>query len=142
MHCASQAALRVRAGCSAGLLGGRHIPLGPVVILAGFALGWLAWIGSSGVFARGEAHDIWLLLGVGPVSAIPLIVYANGAKRLRLSTIGILQYIAPTMIFLIAVFLFGEPFGTAQSIAFPLIWAALVVYSVPMLRQARRNRAK
>lgn len=127
----------------------KSLPIGPnqafmleVLILLPFALGWLAWIGSSGVFARGEAHDIWLLLGVGPVSAIPLIVYANGAKRLRLSTIGILQYIAPTMIFLIAVFLFGEPFGTAQSIAFPLIWAALVVYSVPMLRQARRNRAK
>jgi chloramphenicol-sensitive protein RarD len=65
------------------------------------------------------------------------MIYANGAKLLRLSTIGILQYIAPTMIFLTAVFVFGEPFGTARMIAFPMIWAALVIYTASMLRQAR-----
>ncbi len=65
---------------------------------------------------------------------MPLILYANGAKLLRLSTIGILQYIAPTMIFLTAVFIFGEPFGGAERIAFPMIWAALALYSWAMLR--------
>jgi chloramphenicol-sensitive protein RarD len=73
------------------------------------------------------------------VTAVPLIVYANGAKLLRLSTIGILQYIAPTMIFLIAVFAFGETFGQARMIAFPLIWLALVIYSVSLLRQLLRK---
>ncbi|MGA1613698.1 MAG: EamA family transporter RarD, partial [Lutimaribacter sp.] len=72
----------------------------------------------------------------------PLMLYANGAKRLRLTTIAILQYIAPTMIFLCAVFVFDEPFGQARMIAFPMIWAALILYSFTMLRQMRaRQRA-
>ncbi len=79
--------------------------------------------------------------GCGIVTAVPLIVYANGAKLLRLSTIGILQYIAPTMIFLTAVLVFGEPFGRAQAIAFPLIWVALVIYSIPMIRQMKNKAA-
>ena len=65
------------------------------------------------------------------------MLYANGAKGLKLSTIGILQYIVPTMIFLIAVFVFDEPFGPARAVAFPLIWAALVIYTVSMLRRPR-----
>ena len=65
------------------------------------------------------------------------MIYANGAKLLRLSTIGIMQYIAPTMIFLTAVFVFDEPFDTPRMIAFPMIWAALVIYTVSMVQQAR-----
>ena len=68
---------------------------------------------------------------------MPLLVYANGAKLVRLSTMGILQYIAPTMIFITAITLFGEKIDTGRMIAFPLIWAALVVYSIPMIRQTR-----
>ncbi|MDA7966365.1 MAG: EamA family transporter RarD, partial [Ruegeria sp.] len=62
---------------------------------------------------------------------------ANGAKLVRLSTMGILQYIAPTMIFVTAIFVFGEQIDRGRMIAFPLIWAALVVYSIPMIRQMR-----
>ena len=61
-------------------------------------------------------------------------------RRLRLSTIGILQYIAPTLIMLVAVFIFDEPFGRARAIAFPMIWAALVIYSWSMLRQMRKPK--
>jgi chloramphenicol-sensitive protein RarD len=75
------------------------------------------------------------LLLAGVVTAVPLMLYANGAKLLRLSTIGILQYIAPTMIFLTAVFVFDEPFGTARAVAFPMIWVALVIYTGSMLRR-------
>ena len=82
--------------------------------------------------------DGWLLIGCGAVTAVPLILYANGAKLLRLSTIGILQYIAPTLIFLVAVFVFKEPFGPARMIALPMIWAALVLYSVALYRQSRK----
>lgn len=81
-----------------------------------------------------------MLFGCGVVTAVPLMIYANGAKLLRLSTIGILQYIAPTMIFLCAVLAFEEPFGRARAIAFPMIWAALVIYSTAMLRQMRAAR--
>ena len=78
-----------------------------------------------------------MLLGLGAVTAGPLMLYANGAKRLRLSTIAILQYIAPTMIFLTAVFIFGEPFGAARAIAFPLIWTSVVIYLYSIFRRAR-----
>lgn len=104
-----------------------------VLILAPPALAYWAYLAGTG-----QGHfltDPWLLLGCGVVTAIPLMVYANGAKRLRLSTIGIMQYIAPTMIFLVAVFIFGEPFGQARAIAFPMIWAALALYSYSMFRQ-------
>ena len=94
--------------------------------------------------ARGDGHlyrtgfsDTALLLGCGLVTALPLMIFANGAKLLRLSTIGIMQYIVPTMVFLIAVFLFKEPFGGTQMLAFSLIWAGLVLYSWSMLRQSR-----
>ncbi len=126
----------------------KSLPIGPnqgflleVLILILPALGYVAFLSHSGQshFALAATLDTWLLVGCGAVTAIPLMIYANGAKLLRLSTIGILQYIAPTMIFLIAVFVFDEPFGRARMIAFPMIWLALVIYSTAMLRQMRRK---
>ncbi|MDO5657804.1 MAG: EamA family transporter RarD [Paracoccus sp. (in: a-proteobacteria)] len=126
----------------------RSLPLGAnqgftleVAILAPLALGWLIWLGLTGQSHFGTNwRDTLLLIGCGPVTAIPLMFYANGAKLVRLSTMGILQYIAPTMIFLTAIFLFNEPFDRARAIAFPLIWAALIVYSVALIRSARARR--
>ncbi|RNF33625.1 EamA family transporter RarD [Paracoccus methylarcula] len=130
----------------------KSLPLGPnqgftleVLLLSPFALAYLVWLGvtGQGAWGDGSAFDILMLLGCGPVTAIPLLFYANGAKLLRLSTIGILQYLTPTMIFLTAVFMFNEPFGPARMIAFPMIWAALAIYSVSLFREAgerRRNR--
>jgi chloramphenicol-sensitive protein RarD len=129
----------------------KQLPVGPnqgflleVLILLGPALAYMGWLAAQGQghFLVGVARDSWLLLGCGAVTAIPLMLYANGAKRLRLTTIAILQYIAPTMIFLCAVFVFDEPFGQARMIAFPMIWAALILYSFTMARQMRaRHRA-
>jgi chloramphenicol-sensitive protein RarD len=68
----------------------------------------------------------------GPVTAVPLLLFAFGAKLLRLSTIGIMQYIAPTIVFLIAVFIFHEPFDVIDGLAFGLIWTALALYSWSM----------
>lgn len=127
----------------------KRLPIGPnqgflleVLILLPFALGYVAWLGIQGTghFAA-SPRDAALLMGCGVATAVPLIVYANGAKLLRLSTIGVLQYIAPTMIFMIAVFVFGEPFGRGRMIAFPMIWTALVLYTASMLRQLRAARA-
>ncbi len=109
-----------------------------IAIPAAIYIAWLQWTG-NGHFGGTGMGDVGLLLSAGIVTAIPLLLYATGAKLLRLSTIGIMQYIAPTMIFLIAVFIFDEPFGTAKMIAFPLIWLALVVYSVSMLAASRRK---
>ncbi len=130
----------------------KSLPIGPnqgffleILLLLIPALGyvcWLTWQGQSHFLAGNTTDDV-LFLACGLVTAVPLILYANGAKLLRLSTIGIMQYIAPTMIFLTAVFVFDEPFGRAQMIAFPMIWAALLIYSGSMMQQARaaqRNR--
>lgn len=125
----------------------KWLPIGPnqgflleVLILSPLAVGWLIWLAAqgSGSFAMSWG-DTLLLMGSGVVTAVPLILYANGAKLVRLSTIAILQYIAPTMIFLNAVFVFGEPMDRARMIAFPLIWAALVIYSWTLLRGMRRR---
>ncbi len=121
----------------------KQLPIGPnqgffleVLMLTPPALIWLGWLAYSGQghFLMGNPADTGLLLGCGLVTAVPLILYANGAKGLRLSTIGIMQYIAPTMIFLTAVFVFGEPFGRVQAIGFAMIWGALVLYSLSMFR--------
>jgi len=124
----------------------KSLPIGPnqgfaleVILLLPFALGYAVWQGLHGQAAfLGSTRDTVLLLGAGAITAVPLMLYANGAKLLRLSTIGIMQYIAPTMIFLTAVFVFGEPFGQAKAIAFPMIWAALVLYTASMVHQARQ----
>lgn len=124
----------------------KQLPIGPnqgfmleVLLLLPVGLGYVVWMSVTGTghFLQ-DGPTMALLTGAGLVTAVPLIVYANGAKLLRLSTIGILQYIAPTMIFLTAVFVFEEPFGTARAVAFPMIWAALAVYTWELVRQARR----
>ncbi|MTH34290.1 EamA family transporter RarD [Paracoccus limosus] len=131
----------------------KSLPLGPnqgftleVLVLCPFALGTLLWLALSGQshFGPGAGPDTLLLLGCGAVTAVPLMLYANGAKLVRLSTVGILQYIAPTLIFLCAVLVFGEPFDQSRRIAFPLIWAALALFSLGLWRQygaARRRPA-
>ncbi len=120
----------------------KRLPIGPnqgflleIVILCLPATAYWLYLGQTGQSHFSE--NVWLMMGAGVVTAVPLLFYANGAKRLRLTTIAILQYIAPTMIFLIAVFVFGESFGQARAIAFPMIWAALALYSWSMLRQRR-----
>ena len=127
----------------------KSLPVGPnqgfmleVLILLPVALGYVIYLSATGTgHIGGAGTDTMLLLGCGLVTAVPLITYANGAKLLRLSTIGILQYIAPTMIFLIAVFVFGEEFDGARMIAFPMIWAALVIYSMSLVKQMRAKLA-
>lgn len=126
----------------------KSLPVGPnqgflleVLLLAPPAFGYVLYLSylGKGHFLAGSPIDTWLLLGCGVVTAVPLLLYANGAKLLRLSTIVMLQYIAPTMILLVAVFVFGEPFGKARMIAFPLIWLALCLYSFSLVRDSRRN---
>ena len=127
----------------------KTLPIGPnqgffleVLLLSVPAIGYVIWLETTGQGHFGDTGmaDMLWLLSCGIVTAIPLMIYANGAKLLRLSTIGIMQYIAPTMIFVIAVFVFGEPFGTAKLVAFAFIWVALFIYSGSMLRTARAKR--
>jgi chloramphenicol-sensitive protein RarD len=125
----------------------KTLPIGPsqgflleVLLLSVPALGYIIYLITTGQdhIVSSTGTDTALLIGCGPVTSVPLLLFAFGAKLLRLSTIGIMQYIAPTMVFLIAVLIFNEPFGTAQAVAFALIWAALAMYSWSMLTSARR----
>jgi chloramphenicol-sensitive protein RarD len=108
-----------------------------IVVLSIPALIALIWFESRGTghFLNGSWTDVALLGSAGLVTAIPLMLYAAGAKLLRLSTIAMMQYSAPTMIFLIAVFVFNEPFSMAKGAAFILIWTALAVYTWSVLRK-------
>lgn len=124
----------------------KSLPIGPnqgflleVLILSPFALAYMIYLSATGdaVFLSDTSTTL-LLLAAGIVTSVPLLLYANGAKDVRMSTVGILQYIAPSMIFLIAVFVFDEPFEGMRVYAFPLIWLALVIYTLPMLRAWKR----
>jgi chloramphenicol-sensitive protein RarD len=128
----------------------KSLPVGPnqgffleVLILTVPAVGFIIYteINGTGHFGDTGPADMLLLMGCGVVTAVPLMIYANGAKLLRLSTIGIMQYIAPTMIFFIAVFAFKEPFGPYKLAAFVLIWIALAIYTSSLLRSRRARQA-
>jgi chloramphenicol-sensitive protein RarD len=106
-----------------------------VALLAPVALIWLAWFAGTpdGRWIGGGGWNVALLMAAGPITAVPLILYALAAKRLKLSTIGMMQYIGPTIQFAIAVMVFREPFGLVHGIAFAFIWAALVVFTADSL---------
>jgi chloramphenicol-sensitive protein RarD len=114
------------------------------LLLAPFALallGWWTWHG-QGALVQGSVTTMgWLLLG-GPLTAVPLLLFAAGARRIPLATLGILQYISPSLQMLLGVWLYGEAFDPARAIGFYLIWLALVVYSLDSLWQTRRPLPK
>lgn len=106
-------------------------------ILLPVALLWLAWRHSTGVPVMGSSETLTgLLLLAGLVSTTPLLLFTAASKRLLYSTLGMLQFIAPTLQFLIAIW-YGEPLRTAHLIAFPAIWIALGLYVSALLRAPR-----
>ena len=111
-------------------------------ILFPLAIAWLGWLAAAGQPVMGNSdRQTALLLLAGIVSTTPLLLFTAAAKRLPYSTLGMLQFIAPTLQFLIAVALYGEPFTTAHAIAFPAIWAALALYVVALVRAPRLPQA-
>ena len=113
------------------------------LLLAPFALAALAlWMATGrGNFPAGGAATDWLLVGVGPLTVVPLLLFAAGARRISMTTLGLLQYLGPTIQFLLGVWLFKEPFDTQRAIGFGFIWLGLVVYSADGWRTARANAA-
>jgi chloramphenicol-sensitive protein RarD len=83
-----------------------------------------------GAYARAGLWTTILLSLTGVVTAIPLLMFASGARRVPLSTMGLLQYITPTLQFILGVYVFGEPFSQARLVGFSMIWLALIVFSV------------
>jgi chloramphenicol-sensitive protein RarD len=92
-------------------------------------LGW-QYMGGSDAFTGAPLSAQLLLAAAGPITAIPLLMFAAGARRIPLSLLGLLQYIAPTLQFLLGVVLYHEPFGGARLVGFVLIWSGLAVYSL------------
>ena len=113
-------------------------------ILAPISLAWILWLqqlGQGGFAAFTPTVNVLLIVG-GAVTAIPLLLFNAAAKRLPYSTLGFLQYIAPSLQFLLAVLAFGEPFTRAHAICFAAIWAALAIFAFEGFRLGRaRARA-
>lgn len=124
----------------------KRAPVGALVglavetaLLVPLGLAYVAWAESTGHASFGTVSrgtDLLLLVS-GIVTAVPLLWFAGAARRVRLSTLGFLQYIAPTLQFLLAVFVYGEPIDTVRVVAFAFIWVGLIVFAAGTLRQVR-----
>ncbi|WP_430448775.1 EamA family transporter RarD [Rhodophyticola sp.] len=107
-----------------------------VALLAPVALGYLIWLGAEqGAFGH-DAVQSTLLIMAGPLTALPLILFSYAARRTAMSTIGLVQYLNPTLQFGVAVLVLGEVITLWHGIAFPIIWVALGIYSWAPLRRA------
>lgn len=111
-----------------------------MILLTPFAVGYLIWCEAQGIGSFGHAGALveTLLVLSCVVTATPLAFFAYGARLLPYSTVGILQYIAPSLQLLCAVFILGEPFEHARAVGFALIWVALVIYALDGIVRSRR----
>ena len=119
----------VRAGSAVGLFV-------ECLLLSPFGLAfliWLQWHGTGSFGTRGLDFDL-LLVAAGLVTGVPLLMYAASARRIRLTTIGLIQYFTPTTYLILAVLFFGERFGTSELLTFGLLWAGLFLYSSEVWR--------
>jgi chloramphenicol-sensitive protein RarD len=98
---------------------------------------WLIWTDEASFLLTDRRTDVLLLLG-GVVTAVPLVLFAAAARRLQLSTIGLLQYLSPSFQLVLATIWFGESIDRTRLGAFALIWIAIAVYSIDAIRSHRR----
>ena len=111
-------------------------------LLLPLSLLWLAWAVAAGAPAFGSTTNQTILLVLaGVVSTIPLLLFTAAARKLRYSTLGMLQFLAPTAQFLLAVLVYGEPFTRLHAIAFGAIWLALALYVTALVRQSSEQAA-
>jgi chloramphenicol-sensitive protein RarD len=112
------------------------------LLMTPLALLWLLALDRRGilVFDPVRLDEALLLAGTGLVTLVPLVLFATGVRRLNLSTIGLMQYLAPSMTFILAVFLFNEPFTPDHAITFACVWTALALFTVAGWRQYRGAR--
>ncbi|WP_411954149.1 EamA family transporter RarD [Alkalibacillus sp. S2W] len=109
------------------------------MVVAPIAFIYIAGLEFSGGGALGSSWGTTLILiGAGVATAIPLLLFAQGAKRIPLSLIGFLQYLAPTLMLLIGVFLYNEPFTSVHAVTFILIWLGLILYTYERVKHLRQ----
>jgi len=106
------------------------------------AVGYLLFMESTGQGAFGHAGNVsdLLLVGAGLVTTVPLLMFASAARRIPLTMVGIMQYIAPTIQFLLGVLIYKEPFTTTKLIGFSMVWVALLVFWAEGVAARRRKR--
>jgi chloramphenicol-sensitive protein RarD len=108
-------------------------------LLAPFAAALIGWRAAHGVSGLGrDTTTTTLLLLAGVITAVPLIWFAHGVRNLRLATMGLIQFVTPTLQFLFAVLLFDEPFTSSPAIAFGCIWAALAIFTSDAILSLRK----
>ncbi|MBM3114749.1 EamA family transporter RarD [Jeongeupia naejangsanensis] len=129
----------LRKTASLGALEGLSLETLLLFPFAGGALLWLIGSGQSG-FTDASGTVQLLCLLAGPITAVPLLLFAAGARRIPLSLLGILQYTGPTVQLLLGIWLWHEPFGHARLIGFALIWLAIVLYTLEGLWIRQRSR--
>lgn len=129
----------VRKRTDVPVLAGLFVETAFLLPLAIGAIALLAVEGRGSFLIGGRTTDL-LLIAAGPVTMLPLLWFTQAARRLPLTLLGLFQYLAPSLSFLLAVFLYDEPFTTVHGITFACIWAALAIFSADSFRQARRLR--
>jgi chloramphenicol-sensitive protein RarD len=110
------------------------------LLMVPLAVTYLIVNADHGAFGHADATITALLIGTGVVTAVPLVLFTSSARRLPLSTIGFLQYLAPTGHFILAITLFDEPLALGRLAAFIVIWTGLVAFTIDLYRQATRNK--
>jgi chloramphenicol-sensitive protein RarD len=131
--------LKNRVGAAVGALPGMTVE---ALALAPAALAGLAWLEASGggTFSANAPWQALLLVSTGPATLVPLLLFAAGARRVPLSTMGLLQYLTPVLQLLCGLVLLGESMPLGRWIGFGLVWVALAILSVDALRAAARSR--
>jgi len=109
-----------------------------MLLLAPVAVGYLIWLGLTGSFETGGTVSTVALFGLGAITMVPLVLFGAAAKRIPLWTVGLLQFLAPTIQFLLGVFVFDEPLGAMRLTGFAVIWAGLAVFAYDTYQ--RRDR--
>lgn len=107
------------------------------LILTPVALGYLGYLASASQLTGNTPGLLGLLMLSGPVTSVPFLFFGAAAKRLRLSTMGIIHYLMPTIQFFLAVFIFKEPFSTARLLGFACVWAAVAIYTADSYRASQ-----
>jgi len=111
------------------------------LLLAPLALAFLAWLESrgAGTFGQPPLHVSVLLAGSGLITALPLALFATGARLIPYSVVGLITYIGPSLQLLLGVFLYGEPFAGARAVGFCIIWAGIAVFVADSFLRSRRT---
>lgn len=130
--------VKKRVGSKVDAVSSLSIETAVLTPIAAAVMIWLSVTGAATVLTEGPGH-FWIMAAAGVITAVPLIFFGAAARRLPLTTIGLLQYLAPVLQFLLALFVFQEEMPLERWVGFGLVWVALAMLTIDMLRTVRKN---